>query len=75
MGMISAFYDTNSILIAFGITALVCLAVTIFSCQTKYDLISCAGFVFVLSWVFIGFGIACIFTYSTVITESKKKKR
>ncbi|XP_072349775.1 protein lifeguard 2-like isoform X5 [Scyliorhinus torazame] len=34
-GMMSSFYNTKSVLLCFGITALVCFAVTIFSFQTK----------------------------------------
>jgi hypothetical protein len=71
MGMISAFYTINSILIAVGITAFVCLGVTIFSFQTKYDFTSCFGVLFVISLALLGFGIVCIFTRSTVRTNFK----
>ncbi|CAF1145783.1 unnamed protein product [Didymodactylos carnosus] len=68
MGMISAFYRIDSVLIAVGITAVVCLAVTLFSFQTKYDFTSCVsysmGVLFVVSIALMGFGIVCIFTRS-----------
>ncbi|CAF1571430.1 unnamed protein product, partial [Didymodactylos carnosus] len=67
MGMISAFYTTNSVLIAVGITAFVCLAVTLFSFQTKYDFTSCTGVIFVVSIALLGFGIVCIFTRSQIL--------
>jgi len=67
MGMISAFYRIDSVLIAVGITAFVCLGVTIFSFQTKYDFTSCMGVLFVVSLALMGFGIVCIFTYSKVL--------
>jgi FtsH-binding integral membrane protein len=66
MGMISAHFRIDSVLIAVGITAFVCLGVTIFSFQTKYDFTSCMGVLFVVSLALMGFGIVCIFTYSKV---------
>ncbi|CAF1009124.1 unnamed protein product [Adineta steineri] len=67
MGMISAFYKIDSVLIAVGITAFVCLGVTIFSFQTKYDFTSCFGVLFVISIALMGFGIVCIFTRSQIL--------
>ena len=66
MGMISAFYQIESVLIAVGITAFVCLGVTLFSFQTKYDFTSCGGVLFVISLALFAFGIVCIFTSSRV---------
>ncbi|CAF5046342.1 unnamed protein product, partial [Rotaria sp. Silwood1] len=67
MGMISAYYKIESILIAIGITAFVCLGVTLFSFQTKYDFTSCFGVLFVISLALLGFGIVCAFTYSRIL--------
>ncbi len=67
--MISAFYTFQSILIALGITIFVCLGVTLFSFQTKYDFTNCFGVLFVISLALFGFGIVCIFTYSNVSIE------
>ena len=75
MGMISAFYKIESVLIAVGITAFVCLGVTLFSFQTKYDFTSCMGVLFVISLAFLGFGIVCIFTYSRVRFTKRKIQR
>ena len=66
MGMISAYYNIASVLIAVGITAGVCLGVTLFSFQTKYDFTSCMGVIFVMSLGLCIFGIVCIFNYSKV---------
>jgi len=66
MGMISAYYEIKSVLIAVGITSFVCLGVTLFSFQTKYDFTSCFGVLFAISLALIGFGFICIFTYSEV---------
>jgi len=67
--MITAFYNIQSVLIAVGITSFVCLGVTLFSFQTKYDFTSCFGILFVMSLALFGFGIVCIFTYSKVSIE------
>ncbi|UJR34090.1 hypothetical protein I4U23_021500 [Adineta vaga] len=67
MGMISAYYDIQSVFIAVGITSFVCLGVTLFSFQTKFDFTSCFGVLFAISLALMGFGIACIFTYSQVL--------
>uniref|UniRef100_A0A2I3RVI1 Protein lifeguard 2 n=1 Tax=Pan troglodytes TaxID=9598 RepID=A0A2I3RVI1_PANTR len=42
------YYNTTSVLLCLGITALVCLSVTVFSFQTKFDFTSCQGVLFVL---------------------------
>ncbi|KAI7794164.1 protein lifeguard 2-like [Triplophysa rosa] len=42
-GMLSSYYNTKSVIICLGITALVCLSITIFSFQTKFDITSCQG--------------------------------
>jgi len=67
LGMISAFYNIQSVFIAVGITTFVCLGVTLFSFQTKYDFTSCSGILFVISLALLGFGIVCIFTYSQIL--------
>jgi FtsH-binding integral membrane protein len=67
MGMISAYYKIESVLIAVGITAFVCLGVTLFSFQTKYDFTSCGGILLVISLALFGFGIIAIFTYSRIL--------
>ncbi|NXV24581.1 LFG2 protein, partial [Cepphus grylle] len=47
----SCYYDTKSVLLCLGITALVCLSVTIFSFQTKFDFTSYQGVLFVMLMV------------------------
>ncbi|XP_014349008.1 fas apoptotic inhibitory molecule 2b [Latimeria chalumnae] len=56
-GMLSSYYNTTSVLLCLGITALVCLSVTIFSFQTKFDFTSCQGVLFVLLMVLFFSGI------------------
>ncbi|CAF4140729.1 unnamed protein product, partial [Rotaria sp. Silwood2] len=67
MGMISAYFKIESVLIAVGLTSFVCLGVTIFSFQTRFDFTSCMGVLFVISLALLGFGFACIFTYSRIL--------
>ncbi|NXM91725.1 LFG2 protein, partial [Oenanthe oenanthe] len=47
----SLYYNTKSVLLCLGITALVCLSVTIFSFQSKFDFTSYQGVLFVLLMV------------------------
>ncbi|CAK6960553.1 glutamate receptor%2C ionotropic, N-methyl D-aspartate-associated protein 1b (glutamate binding) [Scomber scombrus] len=61
VGMIASFHDTDTVVMAVGITAVVCFTVVIFSLQTKYDFTSCHGVLFVCLMVLIVFGILCIF--------------
>ncbi|XP_067371761.1 protein lifeguard 3-like [Channa argus] len=48
-GTISSYYETKAVLLAMGITALVCIEVTIFCFQTKVDFTSCGGFLCIAS--------------------------
>ncbi|KFP42842.1 Protein lifeguard 2, partial [Chlamydotis macqueenii] len=50
-GMLSSYYNTKSVLLCLGITALVCLSVTLFSFQTKFDFTSYQGVLFVMLMV------------------------
>jgi len=61
VGCISIQYKTQSVLLAFGICAACCLAVTLFSFNTKYDFTSCAGVLFVCAIAFMIFGFIAIF--------------
>ncbi|KAJ8260126.1 hypothetical protein GJAV_G00177340 [Gymnothorax javanicus] len=56
-GMLSSFYNTKSVVLCLGITALVCLSVTVFSFQTKIDFTSCQGVLFTLCMVMFFGGI------------------
>lgn len=50
-GMLSSFYNTKSVVMCLGITAAVCLLVTVFSFQTKFDITSYQGVLFVFCMV------------------------
>ncbi|NXK75551.1 LFG2 protein, partial [Amazona guildingii] len=49
--LICSYYNTKSVLLCLGITALVCLSVVIFSFQTKFDFTSYQGVLFVMLMV------------------------
>ncbi|XP_028819223.1 glutamate receptor, ionotropic, N-methyl D-aspartate-associated protein 1a (glutamate binding) [Denticeps clupeoides] len=61
VGMIASFYNTDSVIMAVGITAVVCFTVVLFSLQSKYDFTSCRGVLFVCLIVLLLFSILCIF--------------
>ncbi|XP_074835989.1 protein lifeguard 2 [Carettochelys insculpta] len=56
-GMLSSYYNTTSVLLCLGITALVCLSVTIFSFQSKFDFTSYQGVLFVMLMVLLFSGL------------------
>ncbi|KAK2857413.1 hypothetical protein Q7C36_005332 [Tachysurus vachellii] len=56
-GTISSYYDTKSVFLALGITAVVCIAVTVFCFQTKVDFTKCTGLFCVLGIVVFVTGI------------------
>ncbi|XP_043117488.1 protein lifeguard 1-like [Puntigrus tetrazona] len=67
VGVISSFYDTDIVMMAVGITVLVCFTVIVFSLQTRYDFTSCSGVLFVCFIVLMFFGILCIFMYHRIL--------
>lgn len=56
-GMLASFYNTKSVVLCLGITAMVCLSVTVFSFQTKVDFTSCQGLLITLCMVMFFCGI------------------
>ncbi|KAJ8415840.1 hypothetical protein AAFF_G00403970 [Aldrovandia affinis] len=67
VGMIASFYDTDAVIMAVGITAVVCFTVVLFSLQSKYDFTSCQGVLFVCLIVLLLFGILCIFIRNRIL--------
>lgn len=61
LGMIAGQYQANEVIMAVGITAAVCLGLTLFALQTKWDFTMCGGVLVVCLVVFIIFGIIAIF--------------
>lgn len=67
VGMIASFHDTDLVILAVGITAVVCFTVVIFSLQTKYDFTSCHGVLFVCLVVLVLLSILCIFLRNRIL--------
>lgn len=67
VGVISSFHETDVVLMAAGICAACCLAVSVFSIHTKFDFTSCGGFLFIAAWALLLFGIMAIFTYNRIL--------
>lgn len=56
-GTVSSFYNTKAVFLALAITAVVCIAVTVFCFQTKVDFTKCQGLFCVLGIVMFVCGI------------------
>lgn len=56
----ASFYNTDAVLMALSITTVVCLALTIFAFQTKWDFTVLSGSLFVILIVFVLFGFVCM---------------
>ncbi|XP_067146149.1 protein lifeguard 1 isoform X1 [Apteryx mantelli] len=67
VGMIASFYNTDAVIMAVGITVVVCFTVVIFSLQTKYDFTSCRGVLIICLVVLILFSILCIFIRNRIM--------
>ncbi|XP_072707833.1 protein lifeguard 1 isoform X2 [Ciconia boyciana] len=67
VGMIASFYNTDAVIMAVGITVVVCFTVVIFSLQTKYDFTSCRGVLIICLVVLIVFSILCIFIRNRIM--------
>nr|XP_061789437.1 protein lifeguard 1-like [Nerophis lumbriciformis] len=67
VGMIASFHETDIVLMALGITAVVCFTVVVFSLQTKYDFTSCYGVMFVCLVVLVLFSFLCIILQNGIL--------
>ena len=65
LGCLASRYDTESVIIAVGITCGVTLGLTLFAFQTKIDFTACGGMLFALLIVFLIAGFAMIFIPQT----------
>ncbi|XP_041103325.1 protein lifeguard 2a isoform X3 [Polyodon spathula] len=61
-GMLASYHNTKVVMLCIGITAMVCLAVTLFCFQTKFDFTSCHGLMFSLMMVLLLTGLLLVFT-------------
>ncbi|OWR54126.1 hypothetical protein KGM_210310 [Danaus plexippus plexippus] len=68
LGVTSSMYQSEAVMMAVGITAAVCLALTIFAMQTKWDFTMMGGALIVATVVLLIFGIVAIFVKGKVVT-------
>lgn len=57
LAVVASQYQVDAVLMAVGITAVICLALTLFAFQTKWDFTMCGGFLFVCVIVLLIFGL------------------
>ncbi|CAH1998596.1 unnamed protein product [Acanthoscelides obtectus] len=60
-------YDAEAVAMAVGITAAVCLGLTLFAFQTKWDFTMMGGVLFVAAMILFLFGIIAIFIRSNIV--------
>ncbi|XP_029480149.1 protein lifeguard 2a isoform X1 [Oncorhynchus nerka] len=61
-GMLASYHNTKVVMLCVGITAMVCLFITLFCFQTKVDFTSCHGLLFSLMMVLMVTGLLLLFT-------------
>jgi len=61
---IAIYHDANWVLMAIGITALLCLGLTLFSFQTKWDFTGMGIYLFAGSWILFLFGITAVIFFA-----------
>ncbi|CAL1263715.1 unnamed protein product [Larinioides sclopetarius] len=66
LGVVSSTYKAESVMWAAGICAFICLGLTAFAFQTKYDFTMMGGMLFVCLLVFVIFGFLSIFLHSEI---------
>lgn len=71
VGMVTALYEQDAVLIAVGLTAGVTLLLTIFAVQTKVDFTACRGVLLCLLFFLMVFGIIMIFWISASDGENQ----
>ena len=59
-GSISVYHDVWWVMMALGITTLLCLGLTLFSFQTKLDITGWGMYLFAACWILFIFGIVAI---------------
>lgn len=67
LGTVSSFYEVKEVMIAVTICTVVCLGLTLFAFQTKWDFTAMSGILFVCALVFMCFGFALIFIKGDIV--------
>lgn len=68
LGCMASRFNSQEVILAVGVTAGVCLALTLFAFQTKWDFTTCTGFLFVAVVVLFFFGIFAIIFHNRILT-------
>lgn len=68
MGTVASNFESDAVLMAVGITAGVCFALTLFAFQTRWDFTMMGGILFVAVIILMIFGIVAIFVPGKTIT-------
>lgn len=68
VSVVTAQYNAQEVMLAFGITAAVCLGLTLFAFQTKYDFTMMGGFLFTAVVVLFLFGLIAMFFPGKIMT-------
>lgn len=61
LGVTTSRVPEETVLLAVGATAVVCLALTLFAMQTRFDFTVCNGIMFVATIIFMIFGLVAMF--------------
>lgn len=67
LGTVSSVYAKDEVMWAAGICAFICLGLTAFAFQTKYDFTMMGGMLFVSLLIFVCFGFLTIFLYNEIV--------
>ncbi|XP_051992459.1 protein lifeguard 1-like [Xyrauchen texanus] len=67
VGMIASVYETDVVIMAVGITAVVCFTVVLFSLQSKFDFTSCWGMLFVCLIVLLLASVLCTVFHNKIL--------
>lgn len=68
LGMAASNFDQSAVLISVGITTAICLGLTLFAFQTKWDFTVMGGALLCLSIVLLIFGLVAIFVKIRILT-------
>ncbi|XP_060949340.1 protein lifeguard 1-like [Limanda limanda] len=67
VGVIASFFDTETVIMAVGITAVVCSSMVLFSVKNKSDITSCGDVLCVCLIVLLPFSILCLFIRNRIL--------
>ncbi|XP_014235708.1 protein lifeguard 1 isoform X1 [Trichogramma pretiosum] len=68
LGFVSSMHDEKYVLMAVGITVVICFSLTLFAFQTKYDFTGMGTYLFVAAIVLMIFGLITIFYHGKTVT-------